>query len=362
MAALETPEPLGYAPGDPVTSAQMNRINIGLPKAPNWVDGGATYNPTDQLVMGGAGMRWTGPTEFGATSTTTFESASTTMWESGSSASFASGSTTVWESGSSASWEGLATFVDGSTVVIELDSTVDLYGGITVQGGGGVIDFNSGAELHFDSGSTITGSATLPSGASLTGNTGSTVQFSGTFQLAGGTNVELAPARSWTRHGCRLCAAALDGGGTPFTDQPLVLASFGVSSKGPRLYVQSFAAPSTRSWIELDDLPHGQTVTTVTLRTEGELSITTLTRAAIYRVVRWKDDDNFEYMSNAVNDSHTSGTWGTAATQTLTINAHATIDRAYRYGVEIYHHEVDTPRTLFIWGATATGTYSSLVT
>jgi hypothetical protein len=358
MAALETPEPLGYAPGDPVTSAQMNRINIGLPKAPNWVDGGATYNPTDQLVMGGAGMRWTGPTEFGATSTTTFESASTTMWESGSSASFASGSTTVWESGSSASWEGLATFVDGSTVVIELDSTVDLYGGITVQGGGGIIDFNSGAELHFDSGSTITGSATLPSGASLTGNVGSTVQFSGTFRLAGGTNVELAPARSWTRRNLRMCATASP---SDVTESGSDITSGGNFIPSLKIASTILASPFA-TLLEIDDLPDGQTITSVVVRTAGQSASpgATIDRAATYRVIRWTDETALDSMSATVNDSHTVGNWQSKIDQTITITSNSTIDRSYRYAVQMINHTAANADPMHVVSVVATGTASSL--
>jgi hypothetical protein len=59
MAALIPIKVGGYAYRDPVGHLEMNRINDQIVKAPNFVDGGATYNPTDELIIGGAGLTLT---------------------------------------------------------------------------------------------------------------------------------------------------------------------------------------------------------------------------------------------------------------------------------------------------------------
>ena len=56
MAAFSAPFGAGIAYGGVVPSAGLNAINTDLPKAPNFVDGGATYNPLAALTVGGAGI------------------------------------------------------------------------------------------------------------------------------------------------------------------------------------------------------------------------------------------------------------------------------------------------------------------
>lgn len=65
MAAFPPPFGAGIAYGGSVPSSGgtglgLNGINDNLPKAPNLVDGGATYNPTDPVVIGGSGLHCSG--------------------------------------------------------------------------------------------------------------------------------------------------------------------------------------------------------------------------------------------------------------------------------------------------------------
>jgi hypothetical protein len=131
------------------------------------------------------------------------------------------------------------------------------------------------------------------------------------------------------------------------------------SAKGPQLYTRS---GGDRTWIELDDLPHGQTISSVVLRTVGNgTAPATISPVAKYTVVRWKNEDDFVAMSAQTDDTHTVGNWGTVTAQTITITSLATIDRAYRYAVQIEHHVADNGNAMITWGATASGTASSLV-
>jgi hypothetical protein len=60
MAALVPIKAGGYAFEDEVTDVQMNLINDQIVKAPNFVDGGATYNLSAENEIGGAGLRFSG--------------------------------------------------------------------------------------------------------------------------------------------------------------------------------------------------------------------------------------------------------------------------------------------------------------
>jgi hypothetical protein len=65
-------------------------------------------------------------------------------------------------------------------------------------------------------------------------------------------------------------------------------------------------------------------------------------------------------MSSVVTDSHTTGNWTTAANQTITITSHATIDRSYRYAVQVVNHDVDNNDELNLISVLASGTATSL--
>lgn len=177
--------------------------------------------------------------------------------------------------------------------------------------------------------------------------------------LTVGGDILVTPARAWTRHSCRMCGTTATGG-DPFTRTPDAAAWLDVSSKGPRLHTRSTTAAITL--LELDDLPHGQTIASVVLRTVGDNTTSSVTSAASYKVVRWTSENDLEDMSASVNDSHTDANWGTVLAQTVTVTSNSTIDRSYRYGVLIAHHDVADDRDMIIWGATASGTYGSIVT
>jgi hypothetical protein len=376
------PNPLGYAVGDPVTSAQMNLFNTQIVKAPNFVDGLATYNPVGLIQVGGAGFRWNGPTLFAGTSATTW----------------ASGSTSVWDNGSSASWSGTATFTSAAVVsftgTCEIDFGIDTeteMNGAFVVSSTGVIDVDSGGNLHFDSGSTITGTGTVANGATLalasggtlsaasgstvTAASGSTVNLGGATTLTNSTNLNLSPARNWERHSLRIAMVSyIDGSGSPANNYegPERPAAWISNHTGGGM--TGFESPFIRTeltrtavyaeqhyhWVGLDDLPNGATFTQVVVTSTGVNNTPTTT--AKYRIIRIASDGTVENMSNLTDRT---GTWTNSVETTVTVNAHATISSAYRYALVVVH-PLDTggaPGTgLRIFDVESSGTMSSVPT
>lgn len=182
-----------------------------------------------------------------------------------------------------------------------------------------------------------------------------------TDDLTVGGDVLVSPARTWTRHSFRMCGTT-GTGVDPFSRTPDSIFWLDVSDKGPALYTRSVPSSAARTLIEFGELPHGQTISSVVLRTVGVLSTAAITTAASYKVVRWQSENDLEDMSSSVNDSHTTGNFHTTVlAQTVTVTSNSTIDKSYRYGVEITHHDVDSNRNMITWGATAAGTWSSVV-
>lgn len=363
MAAFEIPEPLGYAYKSPIRYQAMQLINTQLPKAPNFVDGGAAYNPTDVIEVGGAGFEFTSNTGFMSTSSTAFESGASvtndgswTVRNTGRIYLQTNGQIVVQSTGEISVQTagrldiesgGALNFRDGSLVTAEDGSTFLLQDGSVL---------NTAGIVNFGSTNTITGTPRLVSGATFYGNSGSTVQFSGTFLLAGGTNVELAPARTWNRRNLRMIATddptmALNVFGTPFAG----------ASKTPYLEIKGQTTPVVLTLLELEDLPHGQTITSVLVKSASLTGAPIISRALTYRVVRWSDHTGPTAMSAATGDAHDSSSWSTQVLDTtITITSNSTIDRAYRYGVEILNHDVSGNPSMNIISVLATGTATSL--
>lgn len=236
---------------------------------------------------------------------------------------------------------------------IAIDGDLDVTGSLDVAANGSVggdlivtDDVSVGDDLF------VTGDASV--NGELTVTTAATVN--GPLTVGAGNNVALSPARTWTRRNLRMCATAQpanidhENGGT------IVVAGS---------FIHCIVVDSTglafASLLEIDDLPEGQTLSTVTVRTKGDSAApATITRSATYQVVRWTDDTTLETMSSVVSDSHTTGNWTTAANQTIAITSHATIDRSYRYAVQVVNHDVDNNDELDLISVLASGTASSL--
>lgn len=386
MAAFEIPEPLGYAYKSPIRHQAMQLINTQLPKAPNFVDGGATYTPADPIVVGGAGFELDGPTVFTANAETTFESISETTIASGATftnngAFYVDGPGIIYvrtngliivqstgeisvqtggrldvETGGAMNWR------DGSIITAADGSTFQLADGSVL---------NTAGIVNFGSTNSITGSPKLVSGTTLTANSGSTVNLGGTTTLTGGTNLMLSPARSWTRHSLRICNVSYTSGST--SEAPEDPDAWIVNMTTPTGTAVETAAPfimsrelqndvGTFHWIELCDLPDGSTIDQVVIKSRGASGAGIVT-VPQYLVVRWQPGGTVETMSASTPDVHTSINWSNTTLDTaITITDHATIDRSFTYAVIVRHASATgTPgaRTMIL-GASASGTATSI--
>lgn len=399
MAAFTPPNPLGYAPGDPVTSAQMNAINIAIPKCPNFVDGGATYNPADVINIGGDGFNFTATTAFASTSTTSFASGASVTndgsWavrntgrlylqtngmivvQSTGEISVQTGGRLDIETGGAMNWRdgSLSTAEDGSTVQFADGSVLSIAGTLNFTGSSeiyGSPDLQSGATLTIGTGAAIAAST----GSTSIFATGSSVIFNGTTTLASGTNLQLSPARNWERHSLRLMLTSYVANywtsGDPVVNSP--------GPSYPTAFVSNWddnedvatSSPAIKTisrtdlkyeephyhWIALDDLPVGGTISQVIVTATG--FGTTPTTAAQFRVVRVDSSGTVENMSVATNRT---GTFTSTIQTTVTVNANATISGAYKYALVVSHPSAasgEPGSSLWIRDVGAFGTMSSL--
>ncbi len=231
----------------------------------------------------------------------------------------------------------------------------DLFvtGDLTVGSSAGIAtDLTVGDDLFVADDATISGDASIAGTLTVT----TAANINGPLTLGSGNNVALSPARNWSRRNLRMCC----------TMQPADIDHInGSSTLVSGIFIHTILMNSTSvsftSLLEIDDLPDGQTITTVVVRTQGDgPAPATITRAAGYQVVRWTDETTLETMSAFASDSHTTGNWTTAINQTLTVTSHSTIDRSYRYGVYVVNHDVDNNDELGLLSVLATGTAASL--
>lgn len=370
MSAFTRANPIGWSAGNPVTAAQMNALDLDHVKTINIVDGGATYNPTTLIQIGGAGFQWNGPSAFASTSTTTFSSGATIAMQGalnvtspGAIYLLSNGRIIVQNTGEIAVQTGGDLVVEsGGTMHWESGSLIQAEDGSTFQLADGSV-FNSAGIVNFGATSEIFGAPRLASAATLTAQSGSTiaaasgstVTFSGTTTFANSTWPALSPARTWSRRNLRMLGTA-----DPTEAEELFTLTGGGGNPIPTVRIGSTAA-AFYTLLEIDDLPDGQTISSVVVRSLGNVGAPIINRAATYRVVRWTDETTLEAMSAATNDAHNSANWSTTTLDTtITITAHSTIDRSYRYGVEIMSQLNASDDWMNIFSVLATGTAASI--
>jgi hypothetical protein len=230
---------------------------------------------------------------------------------------------------------------------IEIDGNLYATGNVDVGGDLTVTDDVSvGDDLFVTGDASIDGELTVATAATI----------NGPFTVGDSEYVTLSPARPWSRRNLRMCATAQPADIDAENGSTIV-----VSGSFIHCIVVNSTGVAFASLLEIDDLPEGQTISTVTVRTKGDSAApATITRAATYQVVRWIDDTTFDTMSSVASDSHTTGNWTTAVNQTITVTSHSTIDRSYRYAVQVVNHDVDNSDELNLISVLASGTATSL--
>ncbi len=206
----------------------------------------------------------------------------------------------------------------------------------------GTVDFSSGADVEFQNGSIAEwksgATLQLESGSTLEVEAGATGTLAGAVTFAAGT-YPLLSSRTWTERATRLAATtygALAAGAGPANANMWILRE--TITSVPTYITDDQTGAGSESVIQFTNLPHGQTITKVSLETNGTNSDVDF--YPTYRLVRWQDGGTaFEVMSNITNDEHaTTLDWGGAKQITeVTVTAFGTIDRAYNYGIRVIH-------------------------
>lgn len=206
MAALVPIKVLGYAYQDKILAAEMNIINVQLPKAPNFVDGGANYSPAAAIGLSGAGgfdfdsfplngnvvsvgnpLVWTGTGVAFRVSTLSVEKGSVLNVNGANGTDYSK----------LAVYGGATLEVDGtgspaSEIKLKLGAklTADVDSFLNISG---LVSMLSGSTFNAQSGSTmgLYGAMTLYNSGTLTRNAGSVSTLAGTETIASGGKLEV---------------------------------------------------------------------------------------------------------------------------------------------------------------------------
>jgi hypothetical protein len=228
---------------------------------------------------------------------------------------------------------------------VTIASTLDVGTSATIGA-----DLTVGDDLFVTDDATIGDNLTVSGNASVTGTL--TVTGDATF----GGELNLTPARAWTRRCMSICS--VDASGMP--GSPVAWVEGLSVNSPPRVRFLEGVAGSFH-FLELEDLPHGGTMTQVEIVTAGLFSTAAIGAAAQYQIIRWQGSGALQTMSTNDNDTHTSGTWNNDITHTITVTSNSQIDRAYRYALKVFHHQtVDAGADMVIKDLVITGTVSSL--
>ena len=284
---------------------------------------GSTHAPTAPIILGGQGLRMTGPTDIdGAVDQ---------------------------DAGSVWSMNGETRFLDNSLLDMRVDST-------QVFRLGSLLQFNQGAEAQisgdfaFSSTGTISGTAKLAPGASLSVDNTAKIELlgGGSFVMGLGSTGTINGLVTWgnglyprvtsrTVLRCEWRIAAVSYSATA-PDSPR--AWLETTLDGPAIKTDD-ATSAHYFMVELLDLPDGGTLDSVTIRTQGVAGNSGLTLPE-YTLYRWGAGTSPVALGD-VEDAHNPAAWSSAVNSTLTPDSTVTIDRQYHYGVQVrapYHASV----------------------
>ena len=144
MGALVPIKAGGYTDEDPILHTEMNLINTQIVKAPNWVDGDATYTPAVTVTLGGEGLTLnaTNSLRFASGGRATWLASSSLVqnlgsnWDLSGDIEFKSGSTTTFEAGAGLEIATTLSLVDGSAVTADGTVTINLGDATTINESG----------------------------------------------------------------------------------------------------------------------------------------------------------------------------------------------------------------------------------
>lgn len=310
---------------------------------------GSTHAPSAQIVLGGAGLRVSGPSRLDSI-TIAVLAATGTLTVADNSTLIVSGGTT-----------GGRIQVDGSGAVpgrIDVESSAE----IRVKSGG-FINVQSGGSLDVRGGFTLyTGAAAVvQTGVNINLNAGSTLLSNGAFYFASSTWPLLAPTRTWTRRSLLIATTTHNATSSDMPVDPNAVKTT-ISGGGDRIITRSTQRSSDYTLIEFPDVPEGQTITQIEISCIGFNAGTVGMTFPSFEAVRWRGTSR-DSMSSITADTHILANWNiTTVSTTITITSNAVINRDYQYGLMIYHgyYSGSPAGAAYFWNAVMTGTATDL--
>lgn len=294
-------------------------------------------------VSGGLTLKTGGPGAFTA--------------EDGTLSTWASGSLITWALGSTASLRGA---VDVYTTLFKIKSGayVTWLNGSFLQSEASATGLWLGTWSQVGAWTAVGATVTVDGTSTLACASGSTVTLAGTTTFTNSKWPKLSPDRTWTRHSLTIAMTTYGNASAVIPDEPDIWVIKSDLSSTPALKTRSSTVSGPKSLIEFTNLPVGGTLVSMTVKSNG--TSTTAPTFPTYRIVRWVDgEDGYENMSDATVDAHGgTGDWGTSVQETeLTVNDHAVIDGAYRYGLTMTHpYNSPTTSAMFVYDVRAEGT------
>lgn len=286
---------------------------------------GSSHAPLAQIELGGAGLRVSGPSRLDGITLAALAATGTFT--------VVNNSTLIVSGGAI----GGLIRVDGHATVpgkIKLNGT---NASLVVESGS-FIQVKAGAALDINTSGTQTvyGAFTVESTGTVTLIASSTTLSHGSFTFSSSTYPALAPARDWERRSLAIavCTGTTDDSATGnTTPDSWKLVRGGLLD---RIFTKSTTSSANYTVVEFFDLPNGGTFEAIDITCMGADAGTAGMTFPNFQIIRW-NGSVVENMSALTSDGHVLGDWTTPLTTTVTVNAHATIDKAYRYGLKIVH-------------------------
>ena len=340
-----------WVPGSVVLQEEFEAIDEIRPWLIN-ADAGSTHAPTTQIVLGGSGLRVSGASRLD----------SITFAELAAGGRFNVVNDSVLHVAGGAIGGSIALDTGGA-----VPARIDLASGTSVRAASGsFIDVRAGASADITGALVLKtgapgGGMTAETGSVITLDAGSTANSSGDFYFSTSTWPKLSPARNWTRRSLLIATPTYNVGlgGPPTFPNSWKNAAAGL---GDLIETRSTTAATDYTLVEFPYLPEAGTFSQVAITCIGASSGTGGMSFPQYQIVRWKGT-TLDTMSALTADTHVLGNWNTLAiTTAVAVNANATIDLSFHYGVMVYHayYGGSPAGTAYFTDCVATGTAAEM--
>ncbi len=336
-----------WVPGSVVLPEEFEAIDEIRPWMING-DGGSTNAPTTQIVLGGQGLRVSGPSRLDGITLGTLAATGVFTISDNSRLDVAGGAVGgLIKLGTGAvpariDLDGANSEIrvkNGTFISVQVGGAIDVRGAITWTGGS--VSVGTGSTWVFDA--------------------GSTVNQSGTWYFSSGTWPKLSPARSWSRRGLNIATVTYDVGGSGPPDRPNSW-KVPLLGGGDQIETRSTTSTGTYTLLEFVDLPENGTLLQYEIACIGADAGTVGMTFPKFQAVRWRGS-SLTTMSAIASDTHVLGNWSLLGiATTITITSDAIINRDYRYGLVVYHayYTGSTAGRGYFYDCVATGTAEDL--